>query len=178
MIAPPAERAGLHNQCSEETSDMKFLCAAAMTAALLMGPAAYAQDAAADNTAILLEKVRADKKLLVAANMNLTEQEATAFWPVYETYQKELNTLNVRIKDTIKRYAEAYTQGAVSDDTAKKLLDESLAIEAAELEMKKSYVPKFGKVLPAAKVARYYQIENKIRSTIKAELAAEIPLVD
>jgi predicted outer membrane protein len=155
---------------------MKSLCAAAM-AALLLSPAVLAQDQAADNRAILLEKVRADKKLLVAANMNLTEQEAAAFWPVYESYQKEWDGMNARIKDTIKRYAEAYNDGTVPDATAKSLLDEALAIEAAELDLKKSYVPKFNKVLPAAKVARYYQIENKMRSAIKADLAGGIPLV-
>ena len=156
---------------------MKSLYAAVAAATLLASPAAFAQDQSADNTAILLEKVRADKKLLVAANMNLTEQEAAAFWPVYESYQKEWDGMNGRIKDTIKRYADAYNAGAVPDDTAKKLLDEALAIEAAELDLKKSYVPKFGKVLPAAKVARYYQIENKIRSAVRADLAGGIPLV-
>ena len=64
------------------------------------------------------------------------------------------------------------------DDTAKKLLNEVLAIEGAELDMRKSYVPKFEKVLPAAKVARYYQIENKIRAAVRYELAEGIPLVE
>jgi hypothetical protein len=157
---------------------MNVLYAAAMSA-LLMSPLALAQAQSADNTAILLEKVRADKKLLVAANMNLTEQEAAAFWPVYDAYQKELDALNGRTKAMIKRYAEAFNQGAgtVSDDTAKSLLDEALAIEGSELDLRKSYVPKFSKVLPAAKVARYYQIENKIRSAVKADLAGGIPLV-
>ncbi len=63
------------------------------------------------------------------------------------------------------------------DETAKKLLNEVLAIEGAEVDMRKSYVPKFEKVLPAAKVARYYQVENKIRAAIKYELAEGIPLV-
>jgi hypothetical protein len=161
---------------TKESSDMKYICAAAMTA-LLVGPAALAQDKAADNTAILLEKVRADKKLLVAANMNLSEQEAEAFWPVYESYQKDINALNGRIKDTVKRYAEAYNAGPVPDATAKSLLDEALAIDAAEVELRKSYVPKFEKVLPAAKVARYYQIESKIRTAVRADLASGIPLV-
>jgi len=156
---------------------MKALYAAVTAATLLVSPVVVAQDQSADNTAILLEKVRADKKLLVAANMNLTEQEAAAFWPVYEAYQKEWDGMNRRTKDTIKRYADAYNAGAVSDETAKSLLDEVLATEAAELELKKSYLPKFGKVLPAAKVARYYQIENKIRSAVKADLAGGIPLV-
>jgi len=156
---------------------MKALYAAFAAAAVLASPAVIAQDKSADNMAIVMEKVRADKKLLVAANMNLTEAEAAAFWPVYESYQKEWDGVNSRIKDTIKRYADAYNAGAVPDDTAKKLLDEALATEAAELDLKKSYLPKFGKVLPAAKVARYYQIENKIRSAIKYELADGIPLV-
>ncbi len=156
---------------------MKALYAAVAAAAVLMSPAAFSQDKPADNMQILLDKVRADKKLLVAANMSLTEQEAAAFWPVYEAYQKDLSALNERIKGTIKSYADAYNAGAVPDATAKKLLNDALAIEDSEVDLKKSYVPKFEKVLPAAKVARYYQIENKIRSAIKAELADGIPLV-
>ena len=156
---------------------MKVLYAAAVTAALLAGPAAYAQEAAADNMEIVREKVRADKKLLVAANMELTEQEAAAFWPVYEAYQKDLGALNERTRKAIESYATAYNAGTVPDATAKTLLDEALAIEAAEVDLRKSYVPKFSKVLPAAKVARYYQIEQKIRAAIKYELANGIPLV-
>jgi predicted outer membrane protein len=158
---------------------MKSLCAAALSA-LLLSPAALAQEQSADNTAILLEKVRADKKLVVAANMNLTEQEAAAFWPVYDAYQKDLDGLNGRIRITVKRYADAYNQGSgtISDDLAKQLLDEMLAIEAAEVDLRKAYVPKFSKVLPAGKVARYYQIESKIRTAVKADLASGIPLVD
>lgn len=157
---------------------MKALYAAAVAvAAVLASPAVIAQEQAADNMEIVREKVRADKKLLVAANMNLTEQEATGFWPVYETYQKDIAALNDRTRKAIESYASAYNQGAVPDETAKKLLGEVLAIESAELDMRKSYVAKFEKVLPAAKVARYYQIENKIRAAIKYELAEGIPLV-
>jgi hypothetical protein len=156
---------------------MKFLCAIVLAAAVLAGPAALAQDKSADNMPILVEKMRADKKLLVATNMALTEQEAAAFWPVYEAYQKDLAALNDRLKNMIKNYANAYNQGALADDTANKLLDESLAIEAAELEMRRSYVAKFGKALPATKVARYYQIENKMRAAVKYDLAGGIPLV-
>ncbi len=156
---------------------MKALYAAVAAAAVLASPAVIAQDKPADNMAIVMEKVRADKKLLVAANMNLTEQEATGFWPVYESYQKDLGALNDRTRKAIGSYADAYNQGTVADETAKKLLNEVLAIDGAEVDMRKSYVPKFEKVLPAAKVARYYQVENKIRAAIKYELAEGIPLV-
>lgn len=156
---------------------MKSVCAAVLAATMLASPAALAEDKPADNMAILVEKVRADKKLLVASNMELTEQEAAAFWPVYEAYQKDLQALNSRTRIAIESYASAYNQGAVPDETAKKLLDEALAIEADEVDLKRSYVSKFQKVLPAAKVARYYQIENKVRAAVRYELAAAIPLV-
>jgi len=156
---------------------MKALYAAFAAAAVLASPAVIAQDKPADNMAIVMEKVRADKKLLVAANMNLTEQEAAGFWPVYESYQKDLGALNERTRKAITSYAGAYNQGTVPDETAKKLLNEVLAIDGAEVDMRKAYVPKFEKVLPAAKVARYYQVENKIRAAIKYELAEGIPLV-
>ena len=157
---------------------MKALYAAVAATMLLAGPAVLAQDQPADNRQILVDKVKADKKLLVAANMELSEQEAAAFWPVYESYQKEISTLNGRIEAAIKTYADAYNQGSVPDETAKKLLNEVLDIDADEVDLRKSYVSKFEKVLPAAKVARYYQIESKIRSAVRAELAEAIPLVE
>ena len=78
---------------------------------------------------------------------------------------------------TIAEYADAYNKGPVPNETAKKLLNETFAIEEAELKLKRSYVPKLEKALPAAKVARYVQIENKIRAAIRYELADAIPLV-
>jgi hypothetical protein len=127
---------------------------------------------------ILLQKVKADKKLLVAQNLQLTEAEAKAFWPVYDAYQNDLQKINQRLGTTIAEYADAYNQGPVANETAKKLLNEALAIEEAEVKLKRAYVPKLEKALPAAKVARYVQIENKIRAAIRYELAGAIPLVD
>jgi len=138
---------------------------------------ALAQDKPASNMEILRQKIQADKKLLVAANMDLTEAEAKGFWPVYDAYQADLGTLNARIGQLVKRYAEAYRTNTLTDATAQSLLDEALAIEQAEVTMKQGYVPKLSAVLPATKVARYIQIENKIRAVIKYELADGIPLV-
>jgi hypothetical protein len=127
---------------------------------------------------ILRDKIKADKKLVVAANMQLTETEGKAFWPVYDAYQKDLQQINERLAKTITAYAEAWNKGPVSNETAKKLMAEALAIEDAELKLKQSYVPKLEKALPEMKVARYIQIENKIRALVKYELAAKIPLVE
>lgn len=126
---------------------------------------------------ILAQKIKADKKLVVAANMQLTEEEAKGFWPVYDAYQADLRKINARLLGTIKRYADAYNQGAVPDEVAKKLINEAIAIEEAEVKLKRSYAPKLEKVLPGMKVARYLQIENKVRAVTRYQLAAQIPLV-
>jgi hypothetical protein len=142
-----------------------------------LGALAAAQDKPADNMQIMREKVKADKKLMVAANMQLTESEAKGFWPVYEEYQKDLAAINQRTVKLIESYAADYRTNTLSDEKAKKLVDELVAIEQAEAGLKASYVPKLSKVLPMKKVARYLQVENKVRAMVKYELAGNIPLV-
>jgi hypothetical protein len=138
---------------------------------------AMAQTTGTTNMEILRQKVKADKKLVVAANLQLTDAEGTAFWPVYEAYQKDLQQLNQRMAAVIESYANAYNKGPIANDVAKKLIDESAAIDDAEVKMKSALAPKVLGVLPATKAARYIQIENKIRAAIRYELAAGIPLV-
>lgn len=138
---------------------------------------AFAQPAfSAEEEAPLYEQAAEDKEMIVGVNMNLTDEEAKAFWPIYDAYQTDLYALNVRLSKLINEYAIAYRKGAVLDDTAKQLLDESIAIDMDEIKLKQSYVPKLAKVLPAAKVARYIQIENKIRAGVRYVLANHIPL--
>ena len=138
---------------------------------------ALAQDKPADNMQILREKIKADKKLLVATNMELTEAEAKNFWPIYEDYQKDLQKINERLIQALQSYAADYKNKSMTNEKAKKLTDEYLSIEQAEVKLKSSSVPKLSKALPATKVARYLQIENKIRAVIKYDLAATVPLV-
>jgi hypothetical protein len=152
-----------------------LMVVAILGAILVAGVPAFTQEKPADNMEIVLEKIRADKKLLVAENLQLTEAEAKGFWPIYGRYQDELFLLRSRTAKLIKDYAEAYDQ--MTNDTAKKLLDESLTIEALGLKLRQAYLPKFRAVLPEVKVVRYYQIENKIYAALLYELGAKIPLV-
>ena len=150
-----------------------------MLSFLFMGQV-QAQEAEQMNMEILKEKVKADKKLIVSNNMMLTDAESKKFWPLYDAYQMDLNQINERMMSMIKSYADAYNagKGELSNDLAKKLIGEALAVEESEVKLRQTYAAKLDKVLPATKVARYLQIENKIRSIVKFELAARIPLVN
>ena len=150
-----------------------ILCVVALTVA-----PAFAQDKPADtNMQILLDKVKADKKLVVAANMDLSEAEAKGFWPIYEAYQKDLQLVNDRLGKMIVAYADAYNKNTLTDAQAMQLANEALSVDHDELTLRKTYAAKLVGVIPAKKVARYLQIENKIRAAIRYDLAKGIPLV-
>ena len=136
---------------------------------------AAAQDKAADNMDLVKEKIRTDKKLFIATNMQLTESEANAFWPVYEAYQAELGKLREREIKLIENFAKNYE--TMSDDVAKNLLDDALSIDSGHQKLIQSYLSKFRGVLPDKKVARYYQLESKIDAVLEYEMAKRIPLV-
>jgi hypothetical protein len=162
---------------------MKISHAAVIVACLLaMAGPAQAQSkagatAAQDTMQILREKLKADKKLLVAANMNLTEPEAKGFWPLYDEYQNGLNQINDRLAMVIVTFANAQSGGTLTDEKAMSLANVYVSIEEDELKLKRTIAPKLAAVLPGRKAARYLQLETKVRALVKYEIAGEVPLV-
>ena len=158
---------------------MKFARMVILCGAVLTAVPAFAQSKSADTTMqILLDKVKADKKLVVATNMDLTDTEGKAFWPIYDDYQKDLQGLNERLAKTILAYADAYNKNTLTDEQANSLASEALAIDQDEVTMRKTYTTRLNGLLPGKKVARYLQIENKIRAVIRYQLADNIPLAE
>jgi hypothetical protein len=133
-------------------------------------------DKPANNREIVHEKLKADKKLIVSNYMELTEAEAKRFWPVYDDYQKDLQTFHERLLAMLRSYAADYRGKSLTDEKAKKLLDEWIALEQDEVKQRKGFLPKVMKALPAKKAARYLQIENEYRLLIRHDLAATVPL--
>lgn len=140
-------------------------------------PAGKPADAPANNSAIMAEKARADKKAMIAGNLNLTEGESKAFWPVYEEYQKGLVVLNDGEVSATTTFAKARQAGASMDDASKKLVSDLLASEQAEVDLRKAMAAKVQAALPAAKAARYLQIESRVRLAVRSQLAARLPVV-
>jgi len=155
---------------------MRIVAAVILGGFMICAVPAIAEQMSDANMEILKQKLKADKKLIVAGNMELSDAEAKQFWPIYDAYQKDLDQVNHKLGQTIKDYADAFNKGPIQDNTAKKLLNEALSIEEQENKIKRTYAEKLEKVLPYSKVARYIQIENKIRALIRMELAQQIPL--
>src|SRR5262245_64998651 len=150
-----------------------------LLACLVGGEAAVAQDKPADkpadNMQLFREKARADKRLVVASVLELTEGEAKAFWPVYNAYQSDMVSHYDRVIKLIETFSKSYN--SMTDEMATKLVKEYLALEQNHAKVLTAYAPRFEKVLPPKKVARLYQIENKMRALVNYELANQIPFV-
>ncbi len=161
---------------ASRTAVFVFALALAMPLAAQDKKAAPAKSADT-NMQIMSEKIKADKKLVVAHNMKLSEADGKKFWPLYDGYQKELASIYDRTAKLVVDYAEAYNRDSVNDDVAKKLLPELLSIEEAQVKLRRTYADKITSALSAKVAARYLQIENKIWAMVHYALADSIPLV-
>jgi hypothetical protein len=134
-----------------------------------------AEEQLQDNMPIIREALRANKKLFIAENMDLTVKETNEFWALYDKFQSDLEKIGDRYLRLIETYAKNYD--TLSDADALKLLKERLALDEEYQKLNQSYLPKFMKILPGKKVTRYYQLENKFFAVVKYDLAKQIPLV-
>ncbi len=149
-----------------------------LAAMAMLATTALAQNFGDFNMGILAKKLKADKKQVVAMNMDLNRFEAMSFWPLYDTYQVQLRKMNQRINTIRREDTIAYSKsGLVPDPIAQKLIEAVLVTEIKELKIKLANYRAVESVLPAVKVARYMQIESKIRAIEKLGIASEVPLV-
>ena len=150
------------------------LCVAAP--AFAAAPAAAKGEASEASLDILREAIRANRKAFVAANLKLTDAEATQFWPLYDRYHAELKGVNDRLVTIIKDYTEHFT--TLTDEQAGKLAADYLAVEEDRAKVRRTFFTDFTKVLPGKKAARFYQIENKMDAVLRFDLAKTIPVLE
>ena len=163
-----------------------------LSALLLVGlcvvgsPMAVAQDtssqsSAPDNAAItdqqlalLRRDIRSIKKQLIAANLTLTDSEATKFWQVYEQYSAETGKINDTRTAIIKEYSDEY--GTLTDDQADNLIRRWLDTDIQQTKLRQRYVPIFRGVLTAKKAATFFQLDRRISTIIDVQLTSQLPL--
>jgi len=149
-------------------------------------PMAVAQDtssqsSAADNTAItnqqlalLRRDIRSIKKQLIAANLTLTDSEATKFWQVYEQYSVDMGKINDSRTAIIKEYSVEY--GTLTDDRAANLIRRWLDTDIEQTKLRQRYVPIFRTVMPGKKAATFFQLDRRISTMIDVQLTSQLPL--
>ena len=142
-------------------------------------PAAAADstaDALTDQQLALLRKdIRSIKKQLIAANLTLTDSEATKFWPVYQQYSADFGKINDARTTIIKEYSDGY--GTLTDDQADSLIRRWLDTDIAAAQLRQKYVPIMRKMLSGKKAATFFQLDRRISMMIDVQLTSQLPLV-
>jgi hypothetical protein len=124
---------------------------------------------------LLRQDIRAKKKKLIAANLQLTADQATKFWPVYDQYTAELVKINDTKYDLIKEYAQNW--GTMTDDQALSLTKRALGVDEQVNQLRQRYVPIFNKVVPGKTTATFFQLDRRIQAMIDLQLSSQLPLV-
>ena len=136
--------------------------------------AASANDERADGRAM----IQAERQAMIRSELHMTDAEATEFWPVYESYRAKHDEIMRRYGDLIREYVRRYDDADLSDEYADEMIETYFGIKEELLQVQQQFLPKFRGALPALKVARFFQLENRFNTEIDAQLATVVPLVD
>ena len=123
---------------------------------------------------IILKQVMTDKRAVYAQNLQLTEAESRAFWPVYDEYEGKAKKINDEFLKLVNDYSAKY--GALTDTDATAMLKTKMQIEQERHDLKTAYTKKVAKVLPPVKALRYAQIETRLDSLLRHDVYSMIPL--
>ena len=154
-------------------------------AGLVIGPRTSAQTAAPqENTQhvisnqdldLLRKDIRSQRKQLIAANLKLTDDEATKFWPVYDKYVAELIGINDRKFAVIQEYADNW--GKLTNEQALSFVRRWLDADIEIAQLRQKYVPIVSKVLDGRKSATFFQLDRRIAMMVELQLSSQMPLV-
>ena len=148
--------------------------AAANSAALAQKETANGVEVEKD-LALIRRDIRADKKQIIAANVTLTETEATKFWPVYDQYVADMTKHNDEFYSLIKDYAA--NQKTITDVQAASMIKRWAEIQIGQAQTRQKFIPLFEKVIPARKVALFFQIDRRLYALLDMQVSSQIPLV-
>jgi hypothetical protein len=124
---------------------------------------------------LLRKDLRSQRKQLIAANLILTDAEATKFWPVYDQYTTELIAINDKKFAAIQKYADNY--GKMTDEQSLSYIRQWLDFDIAAAQLRQKYVPIVSKVLPGVKTATFFQLDRRIAMLLEVQVSSHIPLV-
>lgn len=128
------------------------------------------------NIKLMREDIRAQRKKIVAANMPLTAEEATKFWPLYDQYIGETIKINDARYALIKEYSVNYTN--ITDQQADSYIKRWVALDGDNTQLRLKYIPQFQKVISPKKTALFFQIDRRLSMMVELQLASQIPLVE
>jgi hypothetical protein len=172
----------------EEDYQMKWILSVALTASLSVVPNAFAQATGSQSpqtstqesnirtyVELLRADVRAQKTAIIGETMNLSDEQAAKFWPIYREYDVALQQLNDKKLAGILEYAKSYD--SITDKKADELASLALELENQRNDLKRKYYEKIRAQLGGIVAARFLQVENQLLMVIDLQIASSLPIV-
>lgn len=127
-------------------------------AVALMSVAAFAQPHNKKGADQWRERVRAEQVAFITSELNLTEAEAQAFWPVY-------NDIQSKRREAFQASMNAFSelQKGIESQDVEKLFNDYMDCKKASEKLEAEAVTRYKKVLPVEKVAKLFLAEEKFR---------------
>jgi hypothetical protein len=136
-------------------------------------PGADEEDLTSD-LALTRASIQLRRQAIVTSIMDLTPKESEAFWPLYREYRVEMAKVGDRMSKLLVQYSEQYD--GLTDAQASQIMKDWISVEKARMGVKDKYISRFKKILPARKVMRFFQADNKLDAMLLAQLASVVPL--
>jgi hypothetical protein len=124
---------------------------------------------------LLRKDVRSQKRQIIASNLQLTDQEAVKFWPLYDQYTADLVKINDAKYAALKEFASSYS--TMTDAQATGLVRKMLGVDQSVAELRLRYISLFNNVMPGRKTAVFFQLDRRLVMLIDLQLASQIPMI-
>jgi len=152
----------------------KIILLAVLTA-LTMTARAGSTEKTTDVIDLVRSVYKADRQAFLADALQLTEAEGKTFWPLYKSYRADVDKIGDDLVKLVLEYGDLYPN--VSEADARRLLKQYLGLEQKLVKKRSWYLKRAGKTLPADKVLRWAQLENRMDLGLRLQLAGTIPIV-
>jgi hypothetical protein len=120
------------------------------------------------------QAVETQRRVLVSGALPLSDAEARAFWPLYDAYEKERRPLDDRFNRLVADFVAG--NATLTEAQAKAMLDEAQRIDEARVKLRGKTIARMAGALSARKLLRFFQIDNKLDSVVRADVARQVPL--
>jgi hypothetical protein len=125
---------------------------------------------------LLRSDLKTKKEAIIKEDMQLTPQQAAAFWPIYKNYDAEQNKLIDQKRAVFQDYAQKFM--TMNDQKADQIAQKVIALDDQRLALRKKYYQLMKSAIPTVLVVRFFHVENQIQSLMDLQIDSTLPIVE
>lgn len=157
------------------THRCRLVVAALLSTIFSVSARAQAPENVLDTIELTRAAYNTEREAILTESLQLTEKESESFWPLYRSYRAEAEKIGDELVKLVLEYADLYPE--VPEDRAREMFKDMLALEKQMVDKRASFLKRADKKLPAVKVLRLAQLEQRLDLALRVQLAGAIPLV-